>query len=121
MATGGEDGKVVVWNLAIPGDLKEDTGVRDNAEEQRETEGDAQPARADDDTESGPDSDIRPGTTAVTDDVSGRYAAPAESMSSVSGLSDEATSLGLGSSDPGLYGSSEGKTNFSGLEVRLLW
>lgn len=121
MATGGEDGKVVVWNLAIPGERKEDTGVKANAGERREDESEGQPARADDDTESDPDNDIRPGTTVVTDDVSGRYAAPAESMSSASGLSDEATSLGLGSSDPGLYGSSEGKRNFTGLEVMLLW
>lgn len=120
MATGGEDGKVVVWNLAIPGKLKEDTGVRANAEERRETEGNVQPSRADDDAESTPDNDVRPGTNVGTDDVGGRYAAPAESMSSASGLSDEATSLGLGSSDLGLYGSNEGKRNFTGLEVRLL-
>lgn len=117
MATGGQDGKVVVWNVAIPSGPRQAKGSSADGRTDSSTKG-ADFSQPDEDSEDTPEAGSGKRSGPVGADGAGRRDTfPTESMSSASGLSDDVGSAGLGSSDLGLGGKEH---SFSGLEVRLL-
>lgn len=113
MATGGQDGKVVVWDVTIPPEQNQtassETGVGSDGGES------ADESHTEDDTDDGTEHSRRSGTVGA-ESATGRDAT--ESLSSASGLSDDVGSAGRASSDLGLDGSQK-EQSFSQLEVSL--